>query len=868
MAAKPEIRPNRKISAIWLLPFLALVLGGYLTYQSVNEAGIIIQIHFTDGEGIIEGKTPVKYKGLSVGKVKSIQPDRRLSGVNVLVEIDPRAEQALKQKTKFWLVKPQASLTRISGLDTILSGNYIAILPGGGTDAREFKASDEPPLQISGDDLLVQLTSDDPGSINVGSPVYHRHITVGEVIRVQLDEAANQVQVQLQIKSDYRHLVTEQSRFWNVSGLRLSASLSGVDIQTESLATLVAGGIAFDSPANAPAVTPEHAPFKLYPSLKEADRGLSIELTLPTAEGLALSNTEIRYLGLVVGKIEKLTLNASKTGIVAKAYLDPALEPFLGDESQFWLIKPKISVESMKNLETLVLGYQIQFSPASQSSSKRSFEVLDGEPAAEDSLAITLISNNSYGTLAGDPVMYKGLTIGRVTSLGLNQSDQVAIEVLFEPQYKEKIRTNSRFFVHSSVSLNAGLQQGLDFKVEPLDTLLTGGISLYQPAEMAESASPGAQLQLFVDEAAAQAGTTQKPLAIKLITEALDGLQTGALVYFKEFAVGEVSQLNLLPTKQVEVTLAIDANYQDLINDSSKFWQLSGIDLKATLSGIELKTSSLMALTLGGIGFDTPSPSAKFSGVTYPLFEDKATAFEQFQVVQVTAPVQSQLQQGNPVLYGGFEIGTIATLSLDENLNHLNAELHIASQYADSFTRESSQFWLESGHIGLDGLKNPSALLTGDFIAAKPGAGERRLAFELLPRPPLPTADDKQLVVYLVAPELGSISEGSPLLYRQKEIGQVVRTELSPEADQVLIQAQIQPEFTHLIRANTVFWNVSGIKADAGLFSGVEIQAESISTILNGGIALTTPGALDSQPKARFGSRFPLYSEAKQEWLK
>ena len=862
IAARPEVKANKKISAIWLLPFLALLLGGYLTYQSVNEAGIMIQIHFSDGEGMIEGKTPVKYKGLLVGKVTSIQPDRRLSGVNVLVEMDPRAEQALKRETQFWLVKPQASLTRISGLDTILSGNYIGMQPGGGSETRDFRASSEPPLQLSGDDLLVQLYSEDPASISIGSPVYHRHITVGEVVRVQLDETANRVQLQLQIKSDYRHLVNESSRFWNVSGIRLNASLNGIDLQTESLATLIAGGIAFDSPALTTSPGEPLPSYTLFSSLKAADRGIAIELKLPTAEGLALNQAEIRYLGLPIGKIEQLELSQDKSFVTAQAYLDPALENLVGDDTQFWLIKPKISVAGIQHLDTMLLGYRIQFSPASQPSSNRSFDVFNAQPAKEGALQITLIAEDSYGTVAGDPVMYKGLTIGSVQSLDLNEDHQIAIEVIFNPKYKDRVKTNSRFYIHSALSMDASLQRGLSVKVQPVDTALTGGIALYQPAKEAKVAENGALLPLFSDHASAMTGYQDKPLEITLNTEGLDGLQTGALVYFREFEVGQIRHIKLLPDRSVSLSVAIRSPYQHLINDSTRFWRRSGIDFKANLSGIELKTSSIMSLALGGIAFETPDAERQSERTQFNLFADKAEALNQFVSVQLKAPVKSQLKEGNPVLYGGFEIGKIVKLTLAQDLNHLTADLHLKARYADSFTRESSLYWLGSGHIGLDGIRNPAALFTGDFIEVKPGAGARQSEFELLNRAPLPDASDSQLVIYLLAQSLGSINEGSPILYRQKTIGQVVRAELAEDGGEVIFQAIIQPEYSHLVRTNTMFWNASGIKADIGLFSGVEIQAESVSTILNGGIAMTTPGSLDAQPKANFGSRFTLRKKA------
>lgn len=141
----PKIVKKKLFSPIWLLPIVALILGAWLGVKSIKESGIEILIHFPSAAGIDIGKTLVKYQGLSVGKVTDIGIDDDLKGVNVKVVMDYRADPFLNKNTLFWLVKPKASITGVEGLDTLFSGNYIAIQPGDGRSATEFEAQREAP---------------------------------------------------------------------------------------------------------------------------------------------------------------------------------------------------------------------------------------------------------------------------------------------------------------------------------------------------------------------------------------------------------------------------------------------------------------------------------------------------------------------------------------------------------------------------------------------------------------------------------------------------------------------------------------------------------------------------------------------------
>ena len=243
----PKVVKKKLFSPIWLLPLVAIALGSWLGIKSIREAGIEVRIHFPSATGIDVGKTLVRYQGLTVGKVVDIGIDDELQGVNVDLKMDYRADPFLNEQTKFWLVTPKASITGVEGLDALFSGNYIAIQPGGGQSQSFFEAETDAPAMLPGSDgLVIELTADTLGSLDVGSQIFYRQIPVGKIISYHL-EGSRQILLSAFIKKQYTHLVKTDSQFWNVSGLHISASLSGIEIKSESLSSILAGGLSFSS---------------------------------------------------------------------------------------------------------------------------------------------------------------------------------------------------------------------------------------------------------------------------------------------------------------------------------------------------------------------------------------------------------------------------------------------------------------------------------------------------------------------------------------------------------------------------------------------------------------------------------------------
>ena len=242
------VLPGR-LSTIWLIPLLALAIGGWLAWQSYSQRGPEIQIAFKSATGLQADRTKVKFMDVEVGQVTSISVSPDLTHVLVKARLLADSERYLKDKTRFWVARPRISATEVTGLETLFSGAYIAIDPVlEGESTREFVGLDTPPLVTTsepGKHFILHATT--LGSLNIGSPVFYRSIQAGQVVSYDLDEDGQGVSIRVFVSAPYERLVLTNTRFWNASGLDVKLTPDGIQVDTESLLSIIIGGVAFDN---------------------------------------------------------------------------------------------------------------------------------------------------------------------------------------------------------------------------------------------------------------------------------------------------------------------------------------------------------------------------------------------------------------------------------------------------------------------------------------------------------------------------------------------------------------------------------------------------------------------------------------------
>jgi len=316
---KPRVEKARRwsISLVWLVPAVAIAIAASMLVRSVFLAGPRIEIEFKSADGIEAGKTEVRYKEVVIGKVVSVGLRDDRQKVVVLVQLEASAARFAVQDTTFWVVRPRIGAAGVSGLGTLLSGAYIGSDAGVSTQSRAvFEGLEAPPFVLRGEPGAVfVLRAQDLGSLDVGSPVYHRRTQVGRVVGYTLDADRDELSMKIFIEAPYQKLVTLSTRFWNASGIDLTLNASGLNVNTQTLASVLAGGLAFESSPDAPraAPAPENTVFTLFAdrrsALAPAD-GVAVPIRMTfdqTVRGLA-PGAAIDLLGVDIGRVRSVAL--------------------------------------------------------------------------------------------------------------------------------------------------------------------------------------------------------------------------------------------------------------------------------------------------------------------------------------------------------------------------------------------------------------------------------------------------------------------------------------------------------------------------------------------------------------------------------
>jgi len=309
LPAPPRVDKRRGISLVWLVPVVAALVGLAMLMHAWLAVGPQITLTFQTATGLEAGKTPVKYKDVTVGSVSSITLSDDRSHVRVTASLVESAASLAREDSRFWVVRPRIGARGISGVDTLLSGAYIGVDAGTSiTPANTFIGLESPPTLINGmPGKVFTVRTAQLDSLDIDSPVYYRDIKVGRVVSYQLDSDGQGVSLQVFIDEPYARFVTTDTRFWNASGVSLSLGAEGLKVRTQSMAAIVAGGIAFASPDGSHAESaPAHSSFTLEQDQPSA---------MAQADGPAHSS-QLRFdhmleqLASIIGKVDKLPLEA------------------------------------------------------------------------------------------------------------------------------------------------------------------------------------------------------------------------------------------------------------------------------------------------------------------------------------------------------------------------------------------------------------------------------------------------------------------------------------------------------------------------------------------------------------------------------
>ncbi|WP_300002667.1 PqiB family protein [uncultured Cedecea sp.] len=856
-----RIKTKRRISPFWLLPFIALLIGGWLMWTAWQEQGATVTIDFTSANGIVAGRTPVRYQGVEVGMVKSISLNDDLRKIEVKVSIKSDMQDALREETQFWLVTPKASLAGVSGLDALVGGNYIGMMPGGGSPQDHFTALDtQPKYRLDNGELLIHLQAPDLGSLNSGSLVYYRKIPVGRVYDYEIDKTKQGVAIDVLIDKRFANLVKTNSRFWNVSGVKADISLSGAQVQLESLAALVNGAIAFDSPDDSPKAN-SNDNFTLFEDLAHSQRGVNITLSLPGGNGLNAGSTKLMYQGLEVGSLTQMTLNPDSS-VTGELVIDPSVVNLMRTGTRITLEQPKVSLNNPA-LSRLLTGATLELIPG-EGEPQHHFTVLPGaeSPLQQPNvLTLTLTAPESYGIDVGQPLILRGVQVGQIIERTLSDKG-VSFVITIDPQYRALIQGDSKFVVNSRFDVKVGID-GVEMLGASTSEWLSGGIRIL-PGSKGEVKTT---YPLFanLEKARENSLTPQPTTTLTLTASSLPDIQTGSVVLYRKFEVGSIISVRPLEDN-FEINVHIKPEYRHLLTSGSVFWAEGGAKVQLNGSGLSVQAVPLSRALKGAISFDNLKGAGE--GVAKNgkriLFASETAARAVGSQILLRTFDAGKLSVGMPIRYLGINIGQLDSMELGQSRKEVVAKAVLYPEYVTAFSKGGSRFSVVTPQISAAGVDNLDTIIQ-PYINAEPGTGNSQRVFELQAASISDSRYADGLSIVLEVPEAGALNIGTPVLFRGIEVGTVAGMKLGELSDRVLLNLRVSTRYQHLVRDSSVFWLASGYTLDFGLTGGV-VKTGTFNQFIRGGIAFATPPGVPLAPRSKAGKHFLLEENEPKEW--
>lgn len=334
---KPDVRKGwGRLSIIWVVPLVALIVGGWLLWRDIVSKGPEITVSFEAAEGLSAGKTAVRYRDVDVGQVTAINLADDLEHVVLTIRMNADFRDYLTDKTRFWVVRPRVSARGITGLETIVSGAYIEVVPDKtGEKIRNFVGEEEPQFIPNEEDgTRFVLEAEELGSLGEGTPVLLRGVEVGEVLDTELEANADGVSIPVFVRKPFDALVKRQTRFWDSSGIALDLNAEGFSVRAQSVRSVLAGGINFYTPAGHEddEMAAADTVFRLHESFEKAEllaEGYSQRYILyfdSSVRGLS-RGAPVEFNGIRVGTVESVDLEYVVNQRSFRVPVEVTLEP-------------------------------------------------------------------------------------------------------------------------------------------------------------------------------------------------------------------------------------------------------------------------------------------------------------------------------------------------------------------------------------------------------------------------------------------------------------------------------------------------------------------------------------------------------------
>ena len=288
-------------------------------------------------------------------------------------------------------------------------------------------------------------------------------------------------------------------------------------------------------------------------------QGPTITIVFDTATGIEAEKTKIRTLAVQVGVVESVHLAEGHKEVIVKARLDKSAEPLLREDTQFWVVRPRVGATGISGLGTALSGAYIQLAPGTQREGRRDFDGLEEPPVTPvgaPGLHFELVSDGESTVGAGAPILYEGFRIGRVERSELDiQSSRIRYSAFIDAPYDELVTTNTRFWDVSGVSVRAG-SSGVELRTGSLESILIGGVAMGRPIglEAGRPVEDDEVFRLYPDYATVNEHPYRTSLAyVATFAQSVRGLQEGAPVEYRGIKIGSVERILVEEMTDLEI---------------------------------------------------------------------------------------------------------------------------------------------------------------------------------------------------------------------------------------------------------------------------------------------------------------------------
>ena len=682
-------KSSRVFPLTWLFPLLALAVAIWFFWKNWESQGSEIEIRFVSAPGIQGGKTPIIFRGVSVGEVTNVTLDKSLHQVIVHARLQKFAEGLARQNTDFWIDQPEISLKGATGITALIQGNSIQAHVRGGAYATHFQGLEKAPLVTTQNPgLIAYLTAPSCWFIDRGTPIYYHGVLVGMVGEKTIG-TNGEATLLVGFKQESWKLVTTKTRFWVLPATSLTISPQGAQVNIAGLSALVEGALAMDQFSPGGEEATNYINFPLCPNeiTARAD-SQPFHISFDEGRDIVSEKTRLCYLGQPIGVVERVHPDPSTRSVDAVVRLESEYTNFAKSDTTYTLVSPTITPHGVSALDTIVTGAYIACEPGLKGAPADHFL---GSLSSDDEgsnprdntqvLRVFLTADRLPALSKGAPVFYRGLRAGSVLSREMNTDGNPQMEILINPAFRKALHSNSRFWrvPATSVSAASGV---LNVESQGLASLLEGAIAFDTFTPERGTAVDTAIFTLYDNEHLASA--TSAPIRISF--EDGRGLLAGKTeVRYLGLPVGIVEKAHPMEKGIVEVTVRMQAGYAFLQRTDSKFLIVHpNVSLNGGVKGIET--------LIGGIYIECILGRADSFANSFQGSADDETLLQEnrgFEIRLVSSA--TSIRPGALVTYRETKVGEVTAKKLSTDGSHVLLTLDIEQRYRH-LIRENSSF--------------------------------------------------------------------------------------------------------------------------------------------------------------------------------